>query len=148
MGSDIHSFVSVRDKGTGAWRQVHMYYVDNNYGKMADVQPQPGRNYVLFGLLAGVRYCSAGGPIDTPRGIDETASAEVYFRWQDEQDYCHDASWLTLAEIEKAAHDKRRYNKEERNTLKELASNIKFMMAATYNWNSSDDVRLDFWFDS
>jgi hypothetical protein len=70
----------------------------------------PGRNYGLFAILAGVRNgCGTAGakigepttPISEPRGIPEDASPayrEIAEQWGSDG---HSHSWLTLAELQR-----------------------------------------------
>lgn len=59
MGCDIHMYVEYRAKDSGHWY---------TFGQKIN----PGRNYRLFGLLAGVR--SGEEPMFQPRGMPEDAA--------------------------------------------------------------------------
>lgn len=61
MGCDIHVFVEYR--GPDGWRYVGQYH--------------PGRDYTMFGLLAGVRDESVS-PVVEPRGFPPTCSFETW----------------------------------------------------------------------
>lgn len=147
MSTDIHSFVSIRDKN-GHWKRVHLYRVDKYKNSLREVEPYNGRNYTMFGVLAGVRYEPENGCIVTPRGIKADAATEVYEQWESEKEYCHTAGWFTLAELRLAVKDKERYTKEERQSLKPLIHGIDFMVDASWEWADDMDVRFDFYFDS
>src|SRR5277367_298518 len=56
----------------------------------------PGRNYALFGLLAGVRS-TIFSPFIEPRGLPEDLSASVQEIWKDSDG--HTPSYLTLPEL-------------------------------------------------
>lgn len=147
MGTDIHSFVSVRDKD-GHWKRIHLYRVDKYRNALREVEPYNGRDYMMFSVLAGVRYEPENGCIVTPRGIKTDAAPEVLEQWESDKEYCHTAGWLTLAELRVAAKDKKRYTKEERQSLKPLIHGIEFMLDASWEWADDMDVRFDFYFDS
>lgn len=123
-------------------------YVPDKYtpGRLREVEPYNGRYYIMFGVLAGVRYIVE--PIVQPRGIPNDISHEVLCDWEQEEDSCHTPSWLTLAELRLATKDKKRYNKEERQSLKPLINGIDFMVDASWRYVEDSEVRLVFWFDS
>lgn len=123
-------------------------YVPDKYtpGRLREVEPYNGRYYIMFGVLAGVRYIVE--PIVQPRGIPNDISHEVLCDWEQEEDSCHTPSWLTLAELRLATKDKKRYNKEERQSLKPLIDGIDFMVDASWRYVEDSEVRLVFWFDS
>lgn len=123
-------------------------YVPDKYtpGRLREVEPYNGRCYIMFGVLAGVRYIVE--PIVQPRGIPNDISHEVLCDWEQEEDSCHTPSWLTLAELRLATKDKKRYNKEERQSLKPLINGIDFMVDASWRYVEDSEVRLVFWFDS
>lgn len=67
-------------------------------------EPYSGRNYNLFGILAGVRRYDAH-PVAEPRGVPDDASAEyraIVNRWNGDG---HSHSWLTLAELQAVPWD-------------------------------------------
>lgn len=61
MGCDIHCYVEHRDKGSEHW-----------YGFGGRINP--GRNYQMFGLLAGVR---GGTALVEPRGVPENMAYDA-----------------------------------------------------------------------
>ena len=147
MGCDIHSFVSVRN-GDGPLRKIHLYRVDKYRHTLVEIEPCNYRSYMLFGILAGVRYTPEHGPIVEPRGIGVDASYEVKEKWEEDKEWCHTPSWYTLQELRIASRDKKRYNKEERQALKYFISCIDFMVDADFSFADDVDVRIDFWFDN
>lgn len=84
MGCDIHTFVEVRREGRWQHEPFH---------------PFSGRNYGVFGWLAGVRNYSQVGPLAEPKGLP----GDVSFRLRAESDDWdlngHSHSWFTLAEL-------------------------------------------------
>ena len=103
---------------------------------------------MLFGILAGVRYTPEHGPIAEPRGLCIDAAIEVHDKWADDKQWCHTPSWYTLQELRLASKDKKRFSKEERQTLKYFISCIDFMVDADWSFTDDPNVRVDFWFDN
>jgi hypothetical protein len=108
MGCDIHLFTEIKksinsqDKWVNAdnWRYNPYYQEGNDDGeRMLSVESiYSGRNYELFGILAGVRDHS-NDSIDDPRGLPEDVS-EVTKKESDRWDGDgHSHSWLTLKEL-------------------------------------------------
>ena len=114
MGCDIHAFFEVKIKGE--W-----YCYD---------QPDIGRDYALFELMAGVR----GDPykaITPPKGLPKDMSVVVKMeamRWVEDS---HSASWLSRAEL-----------KELQKRLQETVPEWLYFLC------DHKDIRLVFWFDS
>ena len=108
MGADIHLFTEIKksinseDKWVNVdnWR-YNPYYQEgnNNWERMLSVESiYSGRNYELFGILAGVRNRN-NDMIDDPRGLPEDVS-EVTKKESDRWDGDgHSHSWLTLREL-------------------------------------------------
>lgn len=108
MGSDIHIYTEIKksinseDKWVNVdnWR-YNPYYQEgnNNWERMLSVESiYIGRNYELFGILAGVRDRN-NDMIDDPRGLPEDVS-EVTKKESDRWDGDgHSHSWLTLREL-------------------------------------------------
>lgn len=99
MGCDIHLKVEIRN-GEG-WKSSGEVFDRPEWssGKGKCDDPYFGRNYYLFGLLAGVRDEIEGGPIAKPRGIPKDASKKVKDEHSEWNGDAHTASWLTLKEL-------------------------------------------------
>jgi hypothetical protein len=108
MGCDIHLFTEIKksinsqDKWVNAdnWRYNPYYQEGNDEGeRMLNIESlYSGRNYTLFGILAGVRD-NSNDSIDDPRGLPEDVS-EVTKKESDRWDGDgHSHSWLTLKEL-------------------------------------------------
>lgn len=105
MGCDIHLYAEKRVDGewvsADAWEPNEDYpeesrrRVEVDYGKRFYKE---GRDYALFGILAGVR-CGNREPIAAPRGMPEDASSEVRAECDVWASDGHTHSWLTVAEI-------------------------------------------------
>lgn len=103
MGCDIHLFVE--QKIHNVWVRVpnekgprHPYYrgpANSYFDKNAwDV----GRNYRLFGLLAGVRANSIES-ISDPKGIPSDVSQGIKLEWEKWYGDAHTPSWYSLSEL-------------------------------------------------
>lgn len=113
MGCDIHVFLEKRNKDTNQWESMSLYKKnsDNTY------EPIPvydGRNYELFGLLAGVRgsshFFSGGyGYIVEPRGLPSDLSPYTQNEWEKGKDesgrqWWHTPTWYDFCELETYAY--------------------------------------------
>lgn len=146
MGCDIHLFAERRDGGI--WVPLHPISSaswQEDSARMRDLDP--GRDYCLFGVLAGVRR-EAGpeGPLATP-GIPDDASEEYrnIVDWWSIDGHSH--SHATLSTL--LAHDWTTVtddwpwaNKDWTDLLADLAGQAKTAELTT------DDVRLVFFFDN
>lgn len=148
MGCDIHPYVECRDKDTGKWVPIVMELVTPIRYKNSDqeVSCYNGRDYTMFGVLAGVR--GVNDPIVDPRGIPYDVTDYVKEKYEAGEDCYHTPSWLTLAELRLATKDKKRYNKMERASLKPLIHAIDFMGDQAWFFGSDMDIRVVFWFDN
>lgn len=147
MGCDITGFLEIRGDNFSRWDKLALYRVNPISCSIEEVEPFNGRNYILFGVLADIRYNSEYGPIVPFRGIPKDASYEVLLKWDEERRYCHSPSWVTLEELENAVKDNRR-NDQEKASLSNLINGINFMLSATYNYPLASNVRYVFWFDN
>lgn len=108
MGCDIHLFTEIKksinseDKWVNIdnWRYNPYYKEGNDDGeRMLELESiYSGRNYELFGILAGVRDRN-NDTIDEPRGLPEDVSnvtKKESDRWDGDG---HSHSWLTLREL-------------------------------------------------
>ena len=105
MGCDIHLFTEIKRKGTGwknsdHWQYNHFFDPEEQDGEREmDVVPiYKSRDYVLFGILAGVRV-EENEIIDLPRGLPQDICAitsKEAIRWMPS---AHSHSWLTLGEL-------------------------------------------------
>lgn len=86
MGCDIHLFVE-KQVAPGEWVDI------------TTKEDDPGRSYLLFACLAGVRNRTGVTPIADPRGIPANASDAVREHAEAWFPDLHNESWLTLAEL-------------------------------------------------
>lgn len=89
MGCDIHAVLERKAKNS-----KHYWVSAGN--------PEIGRDYEMYALMAGVRNEDELAPISEPKGVPEDASSEfeaLYDVWDAD---AHSASYLTLAELKSA----------------------------------------------
>ena len=107
MASDIHMFVE--RKVDNVWEQVpeeqgirNPYYelaLNDEAKKFFDHKTwNPGRNFALFGLLAGVGS-KVFYPFIPARGLPEDVSVGVKSKWDEGGKRIYTPSYLTLAEL-------------------------------------------------
>jgi hypothetical protein len=123
VGADIHAFVE--------------YKVDKEYFSLAEINF--GRNYELFGLLAGVR---GGEPLFDPKGSPTDMSWDYGSALRTYGEDAHSASFLTADEFSEVAQAwDERYADEDKWTGIRLFAIYK-MLADLPNG------RLNFFFDN
>lgn len=97
MGCDIHIYVEKKVKGK--WLAADKWKNEEAYYTMEGREIFEGRNYSLFGVLAGVRRDDVP-LISKPRGFPKDASKEVegcYTQWEGDG---HSTTWLSLEDIQ------------------------------------------------
>ena len=108
MGCDIHINCEIKTSD-GYWENCDFFTIDPTYKSLKGDPERPpkwlikqvdvGRNYALFGVLAGVRDRSHP-MISEPRGIPDNISKQTKKRYLRESEWgCHSYSWLTLKEL-------------------------------------------------
>lgn len=175
---DLTSYVEIRDRKTGQWKIAPVKvegvrYVPSDPEKphICDkaayeydyAQPWYGRNYELFNVLDG----SHSNSITNTRGLPIDLSGTVRekheeFRRDDGDGYwCFNETWYTLAELEAAMSDKKKYPKwdkwrdESGRKYKEtgVGQYLRDYVWAVQNfvnlcgYYDSNDVRVIMWFD-
>jgi hypothetical protein len=108
-------------------------------------QPYNGRNYSLFGALAGVRDDSMELIADMDRGLPDDVSDELCDMFDEWGMDAHSANYLYLDEILESS-----YYKMLDSDLDELGVTYFFrdVVDALLDLGDSKDVRLVFWFDN
>ena len=158
MGCDIHCYIEYKPTKNKNWYSFGEVNVD--------------RNYILFGIMAGVRYCGCS-PVVEPKGIPKDISwytADSYTLYvvdkkTDEEGCCtkeqvkewnaeewdedkivhpdwHTPSWLTFKELEKV---NKKYKKENGGTHFQISAIIASMKELG---KTDKNSRLVFWFDN
>ena len=103
MGCDIHLYVERKENGR--WVSLDKWTVDadefgrEGAGVMWEDRFYRHRNYLLFGILAGVRDRSLAS-ISKPRGLPKDVTLEVQKESESWNTDGHSHSWLTLAELQ------------------------------------------------
>lgn len=145
MGCDIHIRVEYKKKGEDFWRTGEHYQKDTFYGGYEIVPVYSGRNYELFGLLAGVR----GGmrPISLPRGIPDDATDDTktdYLSWGND---AHSASWYDYEKLREYYEEKADMDAED--AMEDLMRLLEERLYSIPVWTSNGDkMRIIFWFDN
>ena len=93
MGVDIHVFCESYNKETGKWEEEAWW--DAITDKKQPVYD--GRNYGLFGILAGV--CSTSGSLVLPRGLPDDLSDGVKEEWGDGE-FFFSPTWYDYCELD------------------------------------------------
>lgn len=118
MGTDILSWVEVREPETNRWAAVENAFQCEAWEKECgekDFSSEPFRrtHYALFGFLADVRNYARCEPLDKPRGLPEgfdprgpvlAGAADEREDW-DLSDF-HDHSWFLLSELLRFDYEK------------------------------------------
>lgn len=108
MGCDIHLYAEARDSEDAPWRSINAMEEDEVYddetGEVTGTKLRPsrfysGRNYALFGVLAGMRWTCPHGAIAEDRGAPEDISPEIRQEMEDWAGDGHSHSYATLAEL-------------------------------------------------
>lgn len=180
MGCDIHCMVEYRDVyagGDGKWHAIEIknpyrvYHIPDNDGNMVEydsyIEPYDGRDYQLFGILAGVRS-DEYPQMDDARGLPPDVSDEVRAKFDEYSDDYHTPSWYTLNELESWYNNKenfhsvdykdeafkpylRRIKKEDkdmRERFKSFMWGVDFMASLAEYYVAPQNVRVVFWFDN
>ena len=130
MGVDISIHVEKRVKGK--WENIDYHKFVGDGFEIAPIYD--GRNYPMFGALAGI-----GGhkPIDYPRGMPGDATELTRLENRHMAEYNHTHSYYSLAELIIA----------KRKELKPLVKRLKIRMQDEMI-DKPEDIRVVFWFDS
>lgn len=165
MGCDIHIYVERKNNGKwlvvnpkegskleADWRRSPstnpMYEMAQLGLPEAEREPEhpedwpTGRNYALFGLLAGVRGqrpCATGEPKGMPRNV----SKKVGLRYRDWGLDAHTPSWLTLRELKEKI-----FGREETKWCRFHHLEAELEEVAVQYGIDFGEIRIVFWFDN
>lgn len=162
MGCDIHMFIEVTHDDGLFWRidEVHEFgpaHVPEEEKLVNDLYA--GRNYELFGLMAGVRGIRT---LYEPRGLPHDVSLPVRLKYDSLKDWTHSHSFLSPSEFinclanlyrpEWSPHDEPQphqvyginISSDEHSSFNEIAVRMRYLEKQYPN----ELVRLVFWFDS
>lgn len=170
-GVDINVYVESYDKQSGKWEEE--YWWDAKHNKKVPVYD--GRDYGLFGILAGVR--SNSDSLVEPRGIPDDLSDSVKKEW-DNGDCFFGATWYDYCELDAYVYslsnsskiiklllgeddedymkvnfcgvdlaDDIRYNLEQIESLEDFMWCINYVICGYDDKIMPGDVRIVMWFD-
>lgn len=165
MGTDIHLYVEHYNKESKRWDSLSLYKKSSE-DKFSPVDIYDGRDYELFGLLAGVR--SMIDPFVFPRGVPDDMSCEVSKAYGDGQ-YYHAPTWYDYCELQ--AYNKRMSQFIPRDEEKEFDDDVEYddeddtislcerlndfmndiekvLNAYDIYYPKPGDIRIVMWFDS
>jgi hypothetical protein len=166
MGCDIHFFVEKKAKAytrqkslnnvleidkevPDVWESVDDWIVEEEDGNTYryvnyDTSYYNGRNYQLFGVLAGVRHQPNDQyPFIEPRGIPDDVSKPIQDSYEEWDIDAHTPSYLTLSELKQI--DWTMYTDSDYNWFAGFENTIDRMDELS---NNDEDVRCVFWFDN
>ena len=178
MGMDLTCYCELRDRKTGEWKIAPVKvetvrYVAEDMDKpycctkaiyeYDYAQPWIGRNYELFNILDGAHSNSIANTRGLPVDLTEEVRGKHEEFKQDDGDgyWCFNETWYTLAELEAAMSDKKRYPKWDKwrddawikhkeagigKYLREYVRAIQNFVNLCGYYDSAD-VRVIMWFD-
>lgn len=169
MGCDIHFFVEKKSQRLkrneslneimGIDEQLNMewesadkwipnkYYDAKDDPKKFEVDRKErfyfGRNYILFGVLANVRWKPACGPISEPKGFPDDASEELITEYKSWGRDAHSSSYFTLKELQDVDWEKYIPTDTYMDSFR-----TKTMEKMSHVDPNPENVRCVFWFDN
>jgi hypothetical protein len=165
MGCDIHAMIERRKKFPGDSISGTPHLHQRWWVNMGD--PEIGRNYTLFAMLAGVRNGLAITPAAEPKGIHEDACSEFRYFSDGFGTDGHSHSWLTLRELKDYAARAKDYVSDgiiedyDLNRFESLIDRLERIRAdgpicegigdrvsQDNGFYTDDDMRLSFFFDN
>lgn len=102
-----------------------------------------GRNYALFGILAGVRWQPDCGEISKPKGFPNDASDDVISAYKSWGRDAHSASYFTLKELQDVD-----WNGKYKKYLNDISAFMATMEKMAQIDPDPENVRCIFWFDN
>lgn len=175
MGCDVHIRLEKLNK-EGNWESIDYYKIREDWKDSAKYCPTfpffpvdiyDGRDYELFGVLAGVRSTFPEA-IVMPRGIPDSANKFIKEEYEAHKDYgIHTPSWLTLGEMRKTWY-KHMYDPDDedgenvyKRLFEDIIKPIEYRLRELWIVFADSDVELEeecrkywdtvrmvFWFDS
>lgn len=151
MGTDIHLYIEHYNKESKRWDSLS-FYKKSSEGEFLPVDIYDGRDYDLFGLLAGVR--SIIDPFVFPRGVPDDMSCEVSKAYRDGQ-YYHTPTWYDYCELQtyERIFDNEYDDEDDTISLCERLDGFindieKVLNAYDIYCPKPGDIRIVMWFDS
>ena len=148
MGTDIHVYLEEKHKD-GKWHCVGKNMYD-------------GRDYNLFGLLAGVRCYGINNAVTPLRGLPKDVSDVIRKAWVEEREWSHSCTWYALDELFDALYKKNVSDcKDDADSLECFLQSIINYMVKDMSWfqfqvwkfrrqfpKIAERFRVVMWFDS
>lgn len=175
MGCDITIVVEYRDGADDNWKRIDIanpYARKRDDGRPVYLTPYDGRNYALFGILAGVRSNELK-QIDDIRGLPMDCDPKTREEYETPDYGYFGASYYTLEELLLWAKDKSNFyimspeemeyydiepkDREEMECFSDMARSSLYRLiygaetlasAVEEQYLLSRDVRIVFWFDN
>lgn len=151
MGTDIHLYVEHYNKESKRWDSLSLYKKSSE-DKFFPVDIYDGRDYELFGLLAGVRSIIASFVFS--RGVPDDMSCEVSKAYGDGQ-YYHTPTWYDWCELQtyERIFDNEYDDEDDINSLCKRLDGFmndieKVLNAYDIYYPKPGDIRIVMWFDS
>ena len=160
MGADIWTYVEHYNHKTKKWENANLYEKTPG-GNFDMVNFYTGRNYTLFGKLAGVRGMDE--PMVYPRGLPEDISPEVKEEYAKFEGYAHSATWYDLYELRLLVDAGRgkvkdevwneetdQYELREVDYVKGFLEDAEHVLHMSWHWLAEKvgENRIIMWFDS
>ncbi len=147
MATDIHEYQE--KKVNGVWVTTDTWVIDEDYegeDNSKEVQASRnidvGRDYDLFGLLAGVRREVEGG--FEPKGLPDDVCPEVKADYESWGSGAFTPSWLTLKELKEKSMELLLLDNCDDRWIRDSLSDLINQMIPDM---PAEDVRIVFWFD-
>lgn len=166
MGCDIHVYTEQFDTRDGQWYTNDNFRLNRFHGQYDDEKEfqhesvYHGRNYQLFGILAGVRD-SYVNPLSPPRGIPDDSCEFIKKEFAYWGGDAHSASYFTLYELKEALIYSRPESYTGIKSLTKFIDDIESKLRKDffyYDWDNMEpnsqvgelikNHRIVFWFDN
>jgi hypothetical protein len=166
MGCDIHVYTEQYDPRDNTWYTNDNFRLNRFYGQFENQKESEhesvyhGRNYQLFGILAGVRDTYVY-PIVSPRGIPDDSCELIKKEFAYWGGDAHTPSYFTLHELKEALIYSRPKSLSGIKTLTKFIDDIESKLRKDfffYNWEDKEpdsqvnelikNHRIVFWFDN
>lgn len=142
MGCDIFVHLEHYNKESKRWENLSLYKKDTD-GTFKSVDVYDGRDYELFGILAGVRGCNS--PFVYPRGVPDDLSCEVSNRYGDGE-YFHTPTWYDYCELnayEKMMSDSYKELRKKSKEIEQLKKQLKQMTQFIQREEAEEDIVIE-----
>ena len=153
MGCDINVTLERYNEESKRWEPLNLYR-KNPDDTFEPIPVYNGRDYELFGLLAGVRGSSHffGGDygyLVEPRGLPKDMSVQAQLEWENGKDehgkmWWHTPTWYDFCELDTYAYLLNDFNKEMKKKNKKIGELEKKINELE---NKDEEDERDCWFE-